>query len=113
MFSSLVRWFECGAANRQPRRFAPRLEALDGRVLPGGCPGGVVMKTGDLTLSQVSSINDESGKGGFVSTMHIGEEIPQTTRASLVTEGVWASDNAQHGGHVDNFGCRGGLGGEV
>jgi hypothetical protein len=67
-----------GRAARPGGRFIPRLEALDGRILPGGVSGGVLGDTRDLTaLRDVSGGHIESGARTQVSPMHIGEEIPQ------------------------------------
>jgi len=63
-----------------------RLEALDGRVLPGGMSGGVLI-AGGPPISGASQ----------VSVMHIGEEIPQTGSNHAATQ-------AGHPGQVDAFG---------
>ena len=89
---------------RPAARFTPRLEALDGRVLPGGAYGGVL---GDRTLAAASRV---------VVDVQSGEEIPQTgsaARATAAVHDVWGAGPAPQGGHVDTFGCRLGLGGEV
>lgn len=135
MIGSLVRWFDCGTSNKQPPCqsrsslcFIPRLEALDGRVLPGGAAGGIVMSTGNLTVSQVSGDTGTTGRGEYLcakhigeeipSVMHIGEEIPQTKRtsydaSSFNTVGIWIDANPKNDSQMRVFGGRGGLGGEV
>ena len=65
-------------ATRTATRFTPRLEALDGRIAPGGVLAG---GGAGRTASQVAFVNPD----------HVGEEIPQT--------GALA-----HAGHVDQFG---------
>jgi hypothetical protein len=102
MIGSLVRWFGGGAGRggsgrgaRPARRFTPQLEVLEGRAVPGGCPGGVL---GDIVSvapplgakvsspSHVISLGHQpAGVGhGIPSSFEIlisrssGEEIPQT-----------------------------------
>ena len=102
MFSSLVCWFGRGAGSGRSRhgagsarRFTPSLEVLEGREVPGGCPGGVL---GDIVSvapplgakvsspSHVISLGHQpAGVGhGIPSSFEIlisrssGEEIPQT-----------------------------------
>lgn len=75
-------------------RFTPRLESLDGRLLPGGVPGGVVNDTHRAGVAvAVRPAADAAQAGGVVSDTHgevsgvntqsvrvgrnSGEEIPQ------------------------------------
>jgi hypothetical protein len=78
MFSAL--FGRSPPATRAATRVTPRLEALDGRIAPGGAYGGVL---GDVRLASASQVS--------VSPTHIGEEIPQT-------------GGGAHAGHVDQFG---------
>ena len=107
MFSSLVRWFGRGAGSGRSRhgagsarRFTPSLEVLEGREVPGGCPGGVLgdivsvapplgaklSSPSHVSHSHVISLGHQpAGVGhGIPSGFEIqisrssGEEIPQT-----------------------------------
>ena len=86
MLSALFR--RSRPATRAAARFTPRLEALDGRLAPGGASGGVL---GDVRLAGAAQVS--------VSPTHIGEEIPQGVAGAA--------------GHVDSFSGRGGISGEV
>jgi hypothetical protein len=75
-------------ATRPAARFTPRLEALDGRVLPGGLAGGAVPTSNGVTVSRQA-----------------GEEIPQTGSNHAATQAaVWGADRPGHPGQVDTFG---------
>jgi len=80
MFSPPFR--RSGRTTRPAARFAPRLEALDGRIAPGGAYGGVL---GDARLATASRI-------AFAAPDHIGEDIPQT------------GGGGGRAGHVEQFG---------
>jgi hypothetical protein len=74
MISSLVRWFERGAGSGagSAQRFAPRLEALEDRAVPGGARGGVDMRDLSAALlgpevggpSHVSLLDSKPGGAG-------------------------------------------------
>jgi hypothetical protein len=68
-------------ATRPAVRFTPRLEALDGRIAPGGAYGGVLGDARLATAAEVRSVGPD----------HIGEEIPQAGPTTPA-------------GHVDHFG---------
>ena len=72
--------------SRPATRFVPRLESLDGRVLPGGLTGGVVLGT----------------HGPAVCVRGSTEEIPQAFGLSPV---------GQVGGDVEVFGKAAGASG--
>jgi hypothetical protein len=93
MFSALFR--RSRPATRPAVRFTPRLEALDGRIAPGGAYGGVLGDARLATASQVRSVGPD----------HIGEEIPQTgSNHAAVHTAVWGADRLGHPGQVDTFG---------
>lgn len=83
MFGKLFR----RSSPRPTAKFALRLEALDGRVLPGGLSGGAIATGGLAAASQIVHIDPQSG-----------EEIPQTGGS---------------GGHVHSFASRPSTGGDV
>jgi hypothetical protein len=68
---------------RRERRF--QLESLEGRLAPGGVPGGVVMVYGaachigeEIPQVHVAPLAIGGASGGSLHAVsHIGEEIPQ------------------------------------
>jgi hypothetical protein len=101
MFDSLVRWFGRGAGSGRSgrgagpaRRFTPRLEALEGRAVPGGVTGEVLHAVSSTALlgakvscpsHQISLDSKPAGVEygilpgvGVLITRSSGEEIPQT-----------------------------------